>query len=222
MATFTLLEVGGFLSAVHGARSAWRSWMLGDTNDYVIDGVPNLGEKDLALLHNLAQAGDDHGKCMRCVWATIKVKAPLKWLSQLDTYKVGSVKLSTSIMHSIMNRELVMDDFDYSHLSSENKLMLANTIRRLNKYILQYKEARKKSRENSPKAKYWDEKARELERNVIDMLPECYLQQADYQFSYQTLNHIYQQRKNHKLVEWQEFCKFIEGVPYFKEIYIED
>ena len=221
MATFNLLELSGFKSAVHGARSAWNSWDGSDTTHFDINGVPNLGQKDLVLLRNLAQAGDDHGKAMRCVWATITVKAPLKWLSQLDTYKVGSVKLSTSIMHSITKRELTMEDFETSCLTNENKLMLHNIIQRINKYIRQYHDAREKARAGGKNSEHWYEKARALERNIFDMLPESYLQQADYQFSYQTLNHIYQQRKNHKLAEWVEFCKFIEDLPYFKEIYLE-
>ena len=216
-----LIEVNGFKSAIHGARSAWGSWDGSDTADFVVDGVPSLGQKDLALLRNLAQAGDDHGKALRCIHATITIKAPLKWLSQLDTYKIGSVKNSTSIMHSITKRELTMGDFETSHLTNENKLMLANTIRRINKYIREYQDAREKARKDGPKANYWAEKAAVLERNIFDMLPECYLQQADYQFSYQTLNHICQARKNHKLVEWREFCEFIEWLPYFKDIYGE-
>ena len=58
MSTFNLLEVNGFKSAVHGARSAWNSWDGSDTTHFDINGTPNLGTKDLALLRNLAQAGD--------------------------------------------------------------------------------------------------------------------------------------------------------------------
>lgn len=217
-----LLEVNGFKSAVHGARSAWNSWDGSDTPTFELNGAPpHLGQKDLALLRNLAQAGDDHGKCMRCVWATITVKAPLKFLSQLDTYKVGSVKLSTSIMHSITKRELTMEDFETSCLTNENKLMLHNIIQRINKYIRQYWEAREKARKCGPNKHVWETKAAVLERNIFDVLPESYLQQADYQFNYQTLNHIYRQRRGHKLVEWEQFRNFIEALPYFQEIYLQ-
>ena len=218
-----LIEVNGFKSAIHGARSAWGSWDGSDTNFSVVyaDGVPKLGTKDLKLLRGLSQAGDDEGKGMRCVHATITVKGPLKWLSQLDTYKVGSTKNSTSIMHSVTKRELTLKDFETSHLTNENKLMLSNIIRRLNKYIREYQLCISRARTGGKDSDRWYEKARALERNIFDMLPECYLQQADYQFSYQTLNHIYQARKNHKLVEWREFCEFIEGLPYFKVIYGE-
>ena len=36
--------------------------------------------------------------------------------------------------------------------------------------------------------------------------------------NYQQLKTIYYQRKNHRLPEWRTFCKWIETLPYFKEI----
>lgn len=35
--------------------------------------------------------------------------------------------------------------------------------------------------------------------------------------NYRQLKTIYWQRKNHKLPEWREFCKWCETLPYFKE-----
>lgn len=39
--------------------------------------------------------------------------------------------------------------------------------------------------------------------------------------NYRQLKTIYQQRKNHRLPEWREFCKWIEELPYFKKIVLE-
>ena len=36
--------------------------------------------------------------------------------------------------------------------------------------------------------------------------------------NYQQLKTIYQQRRNHRLPEWQDFCDWIETLPYFKEL----
>lgn len=38
--------------------------------------------------------------------------------------------------------------------------------------------------------------------------------------NYRQLKTIYNQRKNHRLPEWVEFCKWIETLPYFKDICI--
>lgn len=40
--------------------------------------------------------------------------------------------------------------------------------------------------------------------------------------NYRQLKTIYNQRKNHRLPEWREFCKIIETLPYFKEICLEE
>ena len=40
--------------------------------------------------------------------------------------------------------------------------------------------------------------------------------------NYQQLKTIYAQRKNHRLPEWRTFCDWIETLPYFKEICLED
>lgn len=37
-----------------------------------------------------------------------------------------------------------------------------------------------------------------------------------------SINTAYQARKNHKLDCWRDFCKWVETLPYFKEIYLED
>jgi len=36
--------------------------------------------------------------------------------------------------------------------------------------------------------------------------------------NYRSLKTVYNQRRNHRLPEWREFCEWIEGLPYFKEL----
>ena len=38
--------------------------------------------------------------------------------------------------------------------------------------------------------------------------------------NYRCLRNIYKQRKNHRLPEWREFCKWIETLPYAKEFLV--
>lgn len=40
--------------------------------------------------------------------------------------------------------------------------------------------------------------------------------------NYRCLKNIYQQRKNHRLPEWREFCEWIETLPYAKELICVD
>lgn len=40
--------------------------------------------------------------------------------------------------------------------------------------------------------------------------------------NYRCLKNVYQQRKNHRLPEWREFCEWIETLPYAKELICVD
>lgn len=61
------------------------------------------------------------------------------------------------------------------------------------------------------------EKAKAFQRLVYSC-PMGYEMTARFTTNYLQLKTIYQQRKNHKLGEWKEFCKWIETLPYFKEL----
>lgn len=59
-------------------------------------------------------------------------------------------------------------------------------------------------------------KGEELQKAKAD-IPMGRQQRAIDMYSYQCLRRIYHQRKNHRLPEWQEFCKVIEQLPLAKE-----
>lgn len=50
------------------------------------------------------------------------------------------------------------------------------------------------------------------------LLPSSYNQTRNVMMNYEVLANIYRQRKNHKLDEWREFCKWIESLPYSEMI----
>ena len=49
---------------------------------------------------------------------------------------------------------------------------------------------------------------------MIQLLPSSYNQKRTIMLSYEVLANIYKSRKNHKLDEWRDFCKWIESLPY--------
>ena len=49
---------------------------------------------------------------------------------------------------------------------------------------------------------------------MIQLLPSSYNQTRNVMMNYEVLANIYKSRKNHKLNEWVELCKFIEELPY--------
>ncbi len=61
-------------------------------------------------------------------------------------------------------------------------------------------------------------------RDLVQILPEAWLQTRTVTMSYANLRTMYFQRRNHKLTEWSEdFCNWVETLPYSKElIMLED
>lgn len=51
-------------------------------------------------------------------------------------------------------------------------------------------------------------------RQIIQLLPSSYNQRATVQLNYAVLQNIYHSRRNHRLDEWRDFCRWIETLPY--------
>ena len=56
---------------------------------------------------------------------------------------------------------------------------------------------------------------------MIQLLPSSYNQRSTVQLNYAVLRNIYHSRKNHKLDEWRDFCKWVEELPYSELITME-
>ena len=166
-----------------------------------------LGNNDHSLMQRLSNAGTEHRKYMRMMPVYARITAPLYWWKEFDTYKVGTVANSCSTMHKIAEKEFTLEDFSCEHLLSKEsiptriystKQMMEATIANLNMYRELYLETKAQ--------KYWWQ--------MIQLLPSSYNQTRNVMLNYEVLANIYRQRKNHKLDEWREFCKWIESLPY--------
>lgn len=165
-----------------------------------------IGEEDLNLMHQLALAGDDHGKFARFINVTVDITAPLYWWKEFDTYKIGTVSNSCSTMHKIHTKEFELDDFSHEHLSTgkySNTELLICVLDCLNVARVLFLETKDK--------KYWWQ--------MIQLLPSSYNQKRTVQLNYQVLHRIVKARKNHKLDEWHDLCDWALELPYFKAIY---
>lgn len=64
-----------------------------------------------------------------------------------------------------------------------------------------------------------------LKRKYLEILysnPAGFELTARMTTDYRCLKNIYKQRKDHRLPEWREFCKWIETLPYAKELLLVD
>ena len=191
------VDVFGWEAAIRGMRNPMNSW---EKDDSIIDdiGLVDIGENNLKLMKSLVKAGSDHSKFMRMINVTVDITAPLYWWKEFDTYKVGTVRNSCSTMHKIHSKEFTLDDFSHEHLCENSMRALKHVIDSLNI-------ERKNYLISKEKWAWWQ---------MIQLLPSSYNQKATVQLNYAVLSNMYHSRKNHKLDEWREFCKWVETLPY--------
>ena len=222
---------------IEGMRNPMNSWEKSDSyagHEYMGTGNEyfKLGENDHSLMRRLAKAGTDHRKFMRMMPVYVRITAPLYWWKEFDTYKVGTVTNSCSTMLTIAEKEFVIEDFSTEHLLGWNDNFTADCvidydhtpddypsgkvpIDILNSTIKMLNEARDKyingvHRGGSFKIR----KDKDIWWQMMQLLPSSYNQTRNVMTNYEVLANIYKSRKNHKLDEWREFCKWIETLPY--------
>jgi hypothetical protein len=188
----TIMEVAGVDSALMGMRLPTKS-------------TGSL-EQDIRLAKSLIIKGDTHGKFQRGITVWLSINMPRFMWSELDTYVVGvSPTSSESTMYTLLKEtrderdgfydrfvdgtDPTVMDFFYDLCVSVNNDLSIGLIKR-DQAVWRLKSA----------------------------LPEGWMQKRIRSYSYQTLKRIYQQRKNHRLPEWQVFCDAIEKLPHSEDL----
>lgn len=201
MITIEKTQVMNFEAAVRGMRNPMNSWANSDSY-YDEDGKYIMGEADLKRAHALSASGTDHRKYLRMIFVSVDITAPLYWWKEYDTYKVGTVANSCSTMHKIHSKAFERADFSCDRMSDAALACLDTVIGCL-------EDRRQKFIETKERA-YWDD--------MIQLLPTSYNQKRTCTLNYENLVNIYYARRNHKLPEWHEVCRWIESLPYAREL----
>lgn len=128
----------------------------------------------------LSKENGGEDKFLRQLFVTFDITAPRYWWTEMDTYKVGTVAQSESTMHTILKRPITLADFAIDSPDSN----IGYFIEVLN----QLREAKKF-------------------RELIQMLPQSYMQRRIWSANYAVLKNIYKQRATHKLSEWRYFIE---------------
>lgn len=194
----TTLEVAGFRPAMVAMRHPFESYAKSDsvwrTDE---EGGFVIGPADRELSERLANAGTEHCKHLRLIDVWFDVEAPLYWHKEMDTYRAGVDKLSTSTMHTLTKKPLTVENFEFDANDAE----ASHAVNVLNLKI------RNVQAETDP-----DKKKRKW-RNLIQYLPEAFIQKRTVKASYAALRAIYHQREGHRLKEWQVFREWCETLP---------
>lgn len=220
------IDVYGFEPALRGMRNPMNSWDKSDSlcgfnpreiKTYYFNDVPIstpeyyvIGEKDMVLAKKLIKGGTEHRKFLRQIQVWIDIDIPRYLWTELDTYKVATVRNSCSTMHKLGKRLLTTDDFQDGvvHPAILNELNNAGVAYRRKLEYIAY---------NDRVLKGYD-----IVKYMKQLLPEGFLQKATYSFNYETAMSIYYQRKAHRLDEWKEIhpesiTSMILSLPYMKE-----
>lgn len=222
------VDVQGFEPALRGMRNPKKSWDKSDSDwcdryekptcdkcsYYIVydedgcgfcgadeyDRFYVIGKKDHELTMKLVKAGSEHAKFRRMIGVWFDITAPRYFWTEFDTYKVGTVSNSESTMHTIHKKPFELDDFSHEKLEGRTQLTFAleGTIKVLNKLREDYLKTNDKD--------CWYQ--------MIQLLPQSYNQKRTVFLNYEVLANMYRQRKNHKLDEWRDFCKWIKTLPY--------
>ena len=115
-------------------------------------------------------------------------------------------------MHKIQEKEFTLEDFSCEYLDSFSMNNLDGIIWQLNKCREKYNNWKESDFYIDNDSQIVDKKV--IWWQMIQLLPSSYNQTRNVMMNYEVMANIYKSRKDHKLDEWREFCKWIESLPY--------
>lgn len=114
------IEIAGLAGALNALRLPFgkevRSTITGKIDRYIArnnltgerthlivwNGSVDINNKDLSLMQALIKRGDEHAKVVRGIMVWARIKAPVYFTRELETYRAGRERLSSS---STMHQE---------------------------------------------------------------------------------------------------------------------
>lgn len=208
----TNVNVYGFENAIKCSKYP-MSVNISTLNTDITNTVKKLGN---------AQNGSGHDNFLKGIIVQFDLTMTPKMSVELERYHFIDFISSQSTMHRITKFDL-----DKAYIEYVDKRIIDIMKDKVNEYNKLVELTKDKSFYDNNK---WDI---ENEKEYKEVLNNLYLEilysnpcgfklTAGMTTNYQQLKTIYYQRKNHRLPEWRTFCEWIETLPYFKEICLED
>ena len=192
--------------ALRGLRNPMNSWAKSDSTFDENGNIINVGENDLRLMKTLFKAGTEHRKYLRQIFVSMDITAPLYWISELDTYKVGTVRNSCSFMHKGVSKPFEISDFSTHDILVDGTPTNVKTWKTIVDALNQLRE------------EYLDTKDNNIFQQIRCLLPSGYNLRFTITMNYENVFTIIKQRNGHRLDEWNEFVKVLKTLPYVQEL----
>ena len=167
----------------------------------------DVTEKDIKRGHNLVEAtktgNGAHSQFLTGIRVSFDLTCSNKMWGEAERYRFLEFVSSQSTMHRITKFNL---DDQY------NKYVDPQIIAIMKEKVSQYNYMVEKNADpEAVKQKYLE---------ILYSNPAGFCLTARMTTNYRCLRNIYIQRKDHRLPEWREFCKWIETLPYAEEFLI--
>lgn len=190
-------EVYGVNKSIIASGNPMRTLMVDNTLKYT--------DKDLkrAIALGTTRVGEGHDQLLTGCIVQFDMYAPLYMWKEIQRYHFLDFISSQSTMHRLVKfkiKENCVEDTD--RLILERYQELLDDYNDNKGITISVDEDKKK----------W--------RTLVASLPCGFVLGATMTTNYRQLKTIYNQRKNHKLKEWHEFCSWCESLPMFKELCI--
>lgn len=180
--------------------------------EYPFQFVPD--ERDDIRANALAKApvGSGHNNFLKGVIVQFDLQYPEYFSPQLQRYHWIDIVSSQSKMHSLTKITDVKENC--------NKYVYQGIINIINELIRRYNNCTKEMYPmkvifpvGNDKTEMHIESKEECFQYIISNLPSGFELWMGISSNYLQLKTIYNQRKNHKLSEWREFCEWIKTLP---------
>jgi hypothetical protein len=177
----------------------------------------DLDDKDLQRAHNLSLASVNdngaHGQYLTGIRVAFDLTCSNKMWVEAERYRFLEFVSSQSTMHKITK---------FSVRDHYNEYVDPRVIEVMEEKIAQYNQLVDEAKRVSPDDTYNINRYANLKKQkyleILYTNPAGFELTARMTTNYRCLMNIYKQRKDHRLPEWREFCKWIETLPYAKEL----
>lgn len=218
MIKFANTHVTGMDTAIRSMRMPLQSFNKSDSHwdgffsDYVDEYPFTIGPNDLDLAHRLLSNNDADSKFLRSIQVYTEITAPMYFLAEFDTYKIGTVRNSSSLQHTGAKRDYYINDFSIDDMQFTNDSEY-EIVRDTWGHVLDTINFLRKKYKETNDYRYF--------RLMRQLIPSGYEYFISWTANYQVLRTMYFQRvvQKHRLTEWSEdFKEFVESLPYARDL----